>query len=68
MSKKQTLKSPGRRAFFKKAGVGVGAAGVVAVGLSSKSAKADCDSAKSRTVGSYRETEHVRKAYETARF
>jgi len=68
MSKKQTLKSPGRRAFFKKAGVGVGAAGVVAAGLSSKSAKADCDSPKGHKVGAYRETEHVRKAYETARF
>ena len=68
MSKNETLKSPGRRAFFKKASIGAGAAGVVAAGLSSKSARANCDSAKSRTTGAYRETEHVRKAYETARF
>ncbi len=68
MSKNETLKSPGRRAFFKKAGVGAGAAGVVAAGLSGKSAKAKVKPGKGFKQGAYRETEHVKRYYELARF
>mgnify|MGYP005659752699 FL=1 len=32
MSENESLKSPERRGFFKKAGLGIGAAGVAAVG------------------------------------
>ena len=68
MSKNETLKSPGRRAFFKKAGVGVGAAGVVAAGLSGNSAKAEVKPGKGFKQGAYRETEHVKRYYELAAF
>jgi len=65
MSTNATLKSPGRRAFFKKAGVG--AAGAVAVGLSGKSAEAEVKPDKDITKSAYRETEHVKRYYELAR-
>ncbi len=68
MSGKEKLKSPGRRAFFRKAGVGVGAAGAVAVGLSGTSAQAAVKSDKDFKKSSYRETELVKKAYESWRF
>jgi len=67
MSTKETLKSPGRRAFFRKAGIGVGAAGVVAVGLSGKSAEAAVKPDKDFKKSAYRETEHVKRFYELAR-
>lgn len=66
MSKEQTLKSPERRSFFAKAGIGV--AGVAAVGLSGKTAKAATGPAEKSKSGGYRETEHVKQAYRTARF
>ncbi len=65
MSTKETLKSPGRRAFFRKAGVG--AAGAVAVGLSGKSAEAEVKPDKDFKKSAYRETEHVKRFYELAR-
>ncbi len=68
MSKEKSLKSPSRRAFFKKAGAGVGAAGVVAVGLSDKSARAGVKSDKDIKKSAYRETEHVKRYNELARF
>ena len=68
MSKNETLKSPGRRAFFKKAGIGAGAAGVVAAGLSGNSAKAEVKPGKDFKQGAYRETEHVKRYYELAAF
>ncbi|MEE9250344.1 MAG: formate dehydrogenase [Alphaproteobacteria bacterium] len=68
MSGKEKLKLPGRRAFFKKAGAGIGAAGVAAVGLSGTSARAAVKADKDFKKSSYRETEHVKKYYETARF
>ncbi len=68
MSKNETLKSPGRRAFFKRAGVGAGAAGVVAAGLSGNSAKAEVKPGKGFKKSAYRETKHVKKYYELARF
>ncbi len=68
MSGKEKLKSPGRRIFFKKAGAGIGAAGVAAVGLSGTSARAAVKADQDFKKSSYRETEHVKKYYETARF
>ncbi len=69
MSGKEKLKLPGRRAFFKKAGAGIGAAGVAAaVGLSGTSARAAVKADKDFKKSSYRETEHVKKYYETTRF
>ncbi len=68
MSGKEKLKSPGRRAFFRKAGAGVGAVGVAAVGLSGASVQATVKSGKDFKKSSYRETEHVKKAYESWRF
>ncbi len=67
MSTKETLKSPGRRAFFRKAGIGVGAAGVAAVGLSGKSAEAEAKPDKDFKKSAYRETEHVKRYYELSR-
>lgn len=65
MDGKQTLKAPARRAFFRTAGVG--AAGVLAVGLSGGSPQAKEITRKDFKKSAYRETEHVKKAYETAR-
>ena len=69
MSDNESLKSPERRGFFKKAGLGIGAAGVAAVGLSGTSSDAATpETPKDRTASSYRETDHVKQAYETSRF
>lgn len=69
MSEKQKLASPDRRSFFKKAGLGIGAAGVAAVGLSGTSSEAALSEApKDQTASSYRETDHVKQAYKTSRF
>ena len=71
MSKKKDLKSPERRDFFKKAGLGIGVAGAVAVGLSSEQAKAAVNSdgrSKDKKKSAYRETDHVKRYYELARF
>ncbi len=67
MDEKQALKSPARRAFFRTAGVGVGAAGVLAVGLSGGSPRAQEKTKKDFKKSAYRETEHVKKVYESAR-
>jgi len=68
MGEKQALKSPARRAFFRTAGAGVGAAGVLAVGLSGESPQAEEITKKDFKKSAYRETEHVKKVYQTARF
>ncbi len=67
MSENHEPKSPDRRAFFKKAGVGMGAAGAVAVGLAA-TAEATVEPEADAKASAYRETEHVKKAYRTARF
>lgn len=68
MSKKKQEASVGRRDFFRKAGLGVGAAGAAAVGLTAK--RGEAAEAAERAPGSagYRETAHVRKYYELSRF
>lgn len=68
MSEKRKVVAIGRRDFFKKAGLGAGAAGVAAVGLAAGDAKA-ADATGSGTGGrGYRETAHVKKYYELARY
>jgi len=62
----KTKKSLPRRDFLKAAGITGGAAGLAAIALTSKSAIAAApESGKS---SGYRETEHVKKYYELARF
>ncbi|MGQ9365685.1 formate dehydrogenase [Azospirillum sp. ST 5-10] len=55
-----------RRDLFRAAGLGAGAFGAAAVGLSAGAPEAEAGTAPEGT--GYRETEHVRKAYETSRF
>ena len=68
MKEKKDIKSVKRRAFMKKAGIGVGAVGAVAVGLSKTSAAAAPGTGAKPGKSGYRETEHIKKYYETARF
>ena len=68
MKEQKDIKSVKRRAFMKKAGIGVGAVGAVAVGLSKTSAAAAPGTGATPGKSGYRETEHVKKYYETARF
>ncbi len=68
MGEKQALKSPARRAFFRTAGAGVSAAGVLAVGLSGETPGAAEVTKKDFKKSAYRETDHVKKVYESARF
>lgn len=55
-----------RRDLFRAAGLGAGALGAVAVGLPAAPAEAKAENDQTRQR--YRETEHVRKAYESSRF
>jgi len=59
-------KSLPRRDFLKAAGLTGGVAGVAAIALSTKSAKAAIPETGSKS--GYQETEHVKKYYELARF
>ena len=68
MGEDQALKSPARRAFFRKAGAGAGVAGVLAAGLSGQSPQAEEVTKNDFKKSAYRETEHVKKVYQTARF
>ncbi len=64
MSGKKTEANPGRRDFLKLAGVATVSGGAaLAVGGSDAEAKAVRDDA-----GGYRETDHVRTYYDSARF
>ncbi len=65
MKEEKEIKSVERRAFMKKAGIGVGAVGAVAVGLSKTSA---AEAPGTGVKLGYHETEHIKKYYETARF
>ncbi len=68
MKENKGIKSVERRNFMKKAGLGVGAVGAVAVGLPKTSAAAVPGTGAKPGKSGYRETEHVKKYYETARF
>lgn len=64
MSKKEEINAA-RRDFFKKAGLGAGAAAVAVT--ASKAGAVEATPSASKGSG-YRETDHVRKFYELARF
>ena len=66
MKREKDIKSPERRSFFKKAGLGAGAVGAVAFGLPETAAAAELGSGKTGGSG-YRETDHVKRYYEIAR-
>ena len=66
MSEKE-VKSMARRSFFRTAGLGVGAVGAAAVSLATGQSEA-AEPAKSPTAAGYRETPHVKKFYELAKF
>ncbi len=66
MSEEKGVKSMARRDFFKKAGLGAGVVGVAAAGLSAGQARAGTVT-KDGAAG-YRETEHVKKYYQLAKF
>jgi hypothetical protein len=65
MAERQDRETPSRRAFFRTLGVGAASAGTALA-----AAPAPADAAEPRPDGSlgYRETAHVKKVYETARF
>lgn len=66
MSEENTVKSPQRREFFKKAGLGAGTAAVVGtLGSIAEPASAALDPSGSQ---GYRETEHVKRVYELSKF
>ncbi len=67
MSEKKEVRLVDRRNVFRKVGLGAGALGVAAVGLSASKAKAESAKSPSKGAG-YRETDHVKKYYELARF
>lgn len=62
----KNLKSKPRRAFLKLSGAGVAAGGAAAL-LGGGGAESAAPAADPKDAG-YRETAHVRKFYETARF
>lgn len=64
MSRKEEINAA-RRDFFKKAGLGAGAAAVAVT--ASKAGAVEATPSPSKGSG-YRETDHVRKFYELARF
>ena len=64
MSKKKTA-SIDRRDFFRKVGLGAGAAAVGVAASTAQAATPEKDPAKG---AGYRETEHVKTYYELARF
>ncbi|MCP5366164.1 MAG: twin-arginine translocation signal domain-containing protein [Hyphomicrobiales bacterium] len=58
-----------RRQFLKTAGLGAGAAGVAATALAVKAPEADAAAAPAgKPRAGYRETDHVRRYYELAKF
>ncbi|RDD62876.1 ubiquinol-cytochrome c reductase iron-sulfur subunit N-terminal domain-containing protein [Ferruginivarius sediminum] len=66
--KDKEAKSKARRDFFRKAGLGAGALGAAAAGLGGRSAEAAIDGSAGKKTKGYRETAHVKKYYELARF
>ena len=71
MSKKAPAKLAaklGRRDFFRKASLGAGVAGAAAVGLSASPGTAAVPDTSAPKSAGYRETEHIKKFYELAKF
>jgi len=67
MTDRKAAKSLARREFLKSVGLTTGAVGAAAVALSSSPAKAAVAAPAKGAKTGYRETEHVRKYYESAR-
>ena len=66
--KDQKLENKGRRNFLMSAGVGsVGAAAVVAKGLSTQAPQPTGADSAGKQSGGYAETRHIRNYYRTAR-
>jgi hypothetical protein len=57
-----------RRSFLRGVGVGAGAAGVAAVSLAAGPSTQPAKASQGKARAGYRETEHVRRVYELARF
>lgn len=69
MEAKKGAASIDRRSFLKAGGLAVGAAGAAGAALSAgKPAKAVTPAKAGRKSAGYRETEHVRRFYELAKF
>jgi len=68
MSEKKKETAVGRRVFFKKAGLGASVIGAAAVGSAAKKSTAAEPSKGASSGAGYRETAHVRKYYDLARF
>ncbi len=68
MTKKTESPAVGRREFFRKAGMGAGAVGAAAVVAAAKDGKAEEAGAERSARAGYRETSHVKRFYELARF
>jgi hypothetical protein len=68
MKDSKDIESMERRDFMKKAGLGIGAVGAVATGLPKATAAAAPGTGEKTGKSGYRETEHVKKYYATARF
>lgn len=66
MSKQKEAKGTQRREFLRLAGLGTLAGAAVAAGSTPKTAEAA--TAETKTGAGYRETEHVKKAYDLSRF
>lgn len=66
--KDREAKSKARRDFFRKAGLGAGALGAAAVGLNARRGEAATETADGKRHKGYRESAHVKKYYELARF
>ncbi len=67
MTNKKDAKTLHRRDFLKTAGLTAGAAGVAAVAVSGSPAKASSAQEINKESSGYRETDHVRTYYKTAR-
>lgn len=57
-----------RRAFLRLAGAGIAAGGVAAVAVGSGTGQAEAAAGTRQQDAGYRETEHVKKFYDSARF
>lgn len=68
MKKKKQAKLLARRDFLKVVGPAAGAVGIAAAVVSGAPTKSAASSETGRKNSGYRETEHVRKYYELARF
>ena len=67
MKEQKDNRSIERRDFMKKAGLGVGAVGAVAIGLPKTSAAAASGAGERPSSKGYHETKHIKAYYETAR-